>query len=125
MAETRGKPWLKQPGELHDMRGVPIYPGDLLRSFHFKERSGRTHYLYHTAVYAFDKDGKHGHMRIVPTSHLEPSKVSGGGDCLLSEDLAATCRVISGCGPGDCLDYADRPRKRRTVLHDKEGEVER
>jgi hypothetical protein len=98
------KPWMKQPGELHDINGVPIYPGDLLRTFHFRSaRRRELHYLYHTAVY---RDGA---MFIVPTSHLEPTKVSGGGSCVLSQDLLTNTKVIHGHGPGAYLDYKDRP----------------
>jgi len=102
-AET-AKPWLKQPGEVHDKRGVPIYPGDLIRSYHFQDRRGRTFYLYHTAVF---KDGA---MWMVPTDHLQPEKISGGGSCLLSQGLMANAVVISGYGPKGCLDYTDRKR---------------
>lgn len=104
---NREKPWLKQPGECHDQRGFPIYPGDLLRSPHFKDRRGRNHYLYHVAVC---EDGA---MWMVPTSHLEKTAVAGGGRCLLSDDHAAACRIINGHGPGDCLDFEDRERKAR------------
>jgi hypothetical protein len=98
-----------KPGEAHDRRGVPIYPGDLIRSFHFRERPGgksrgRIHYLYHTAVLVGDR------LEMVPTSHLEPSMVKGGGRCRLSQELVADAEVISGHGPGECLDYLDRPR---------------
>lgn len=72
--------WLKQPGELFDKRGVPIYPGDLIRSYHFRDRR-RTYYLYHTATM------KDGGMYMVPTDHLEPSKVAGGGSCYMTQEL--------------------------------------
>jgi hypothetical protein len=100
------KPWLKQPGECCDKRGVPIYPGDLLKSFHFQgARWRKKYYLYHTAVYENEA------MWMVPTSHLEPTKVKGGGKCLLSDDLAGEAEVIAGCGPEDFLDYTDRPKR--------------
>lgn len=99
------KPWMKQPGELHDRKGVPIYPGDLLRSFHYVGRRRKVYYLYHTAVM---RDGA---MCMVPTSHLEPTKAGGGGACLMSDGLAANAEVITGHGPGDCLSYEDRPKK--------------
>ena len=106
MPETTRKPWMKQPGELVDSRGIPIYPGDLLRSYHFTDRKGRKYYLYHTAVY---RDGA---MVMVPTCHLEPTRIKGGGSCLMSDEIAATIKVISGYGPGDCLDHIDRPRRK-------------
>jgi hypothetical protein len=102
------KPWMKQPGELHDKHGVPIYPGDLIRSFHF--RGGprrRIYYLYHTAAYV---DGA---MRMVPTMFLEPTKRNRGGECLMSQGLMDEAEVIMGSGPGDCLDCFDRPRVKK------------
>ena len=103
--DVKHKPWMKQPGEVVDKRGVPVYPGDLIRSPHFKDRRGRQYWLYHVAVY---RDGA---LFLVPTSHLEPTQVKGGGSCLLSQDLLRDARVIDGHGPGDCLDYTDRPRR--------------
>lgn len=114
------KPWLKQPGEVFDKRGVPVYPGDLIRSYHFRDRRGRTYYLYHVAVF---KDGA---MWLVPTSHLEPTKSKGGGSCLLSQNLMVEARVISGYGPGNFIDYTDRPRRKCEVeLLDDAGEVKK
>ena len=101
---AQAKPWMKQPGECHDSKGVPIYPGDLLKSYHFTDRRRRKWYLYHVAVM---RDGA---LRMVPTSHLEPTLVSGGGGCLLSDELANALEVIHGHGPDDCLDYTDRPK---------------
>lgn len=103
---TEKKPWMKQPGEVCDSRGVPIYPGDLIRSYHFTGARNKRYYLYHTAVY------QDGGMWLVPTSHLEPAKVASGGKCLLGQDLMAEAEVISGYGPGECVDYTDRPRRK-------------
>jgi len=99
------KPWLKQPGELYDLKGVPIYPGDLLRSYHFTGARRKRYYLYHTVVLD-------GGLRMVPTSHLEPSKSKEGGSCLLSQDLADNAEIIAGYGPKGCLDYCDRPKRK-------------
>lgn len=101
------RPWLKQPGEVCDKKGVPIHPGDLLRSFHFRQRWWRKkHYLYHTAVY------REGAMRLIPTCHLEPTRAGTGGDCLLSDDLGREAEVINGCGPGGLLCCTDRPKRK-------------
>lgn len=89
---------------MHDMKGVPIYPGDLLRSFHFVGMRRKVHFLYHVAV----ADGAG--MRMVPTCHLEPTKRAGGGETALSKGMAAACEVIHGHGPGDILSFEDRPR---------------
>lgn len=102
------KPWMKQPGELHDKNGVPIYPGDLIRSFHFRAaRRRKVHYLYHTACFI---DGA---MWMEPTAKLEPTKAKVGGGCLMSQELLVDAEVISGSGPGDCLDYADRKKVKK------------
>jgi len=45
MAIERLRPWFKLPGELHDKRGVPIYPGDLLKTHHFTDGRGRKYWL--------------------------------------------------------------------------------
>ena len=91
-------------GECHDKKGVPIYSGDLLKSLHFIDCRRRKHYLYHVAV----SDGTR--LWMVPTSHLDPRKVKGGGKCLLTQAIAAQLEIISGYGPGDYLDHTDRPR---------------
>jgi hypothetical protein len=87
-----------------DSKGCPIYPGDLIRSFHFTGRRGKKYFLYHVVV------SKEGRLWLIPTSHLEPTKIPGGGDCLLSQEfLSATqAEIISGYGPGDCLYFEDR-----------------
>jgi hypothetical protein len=73
---SAGKSWLKQPGECHDSNGVPIYPGDLLRTFHFTGPRRRKWYLYHVAVY----DTQVGAMRMMPVEYLEPSVKREGGN---------------------------------------------
>ena len=104
------RPWLLKPGEAHDCKGVPIYPGDLLRTPHFRDRRRKQHYLYHTI--ALQKVRGTTALWMIPTSHLEPTKRNGGGSCLLSQELAGSCEVISGHGPGECLDYTDRKKIR-------------
>lgn len=110
----RERPHYKLPGELHDCNGVPIYPGDLLRTFHFTDRRRRKYYIYHTATFT------QGHMRAIPTCHLDDTiriaHGSRGGDYLMSDEIAAITEVISGYGPGDCLCFRDRPRIKTTKL---------
>ena len=108
------KPWLKQPGECHDKNGIPIYPGDLLKTYHYTAaRYRKKRYLYHVAV--FDPNADMGAMRMVPVEHLDPAirehPDHTGGNPLLSDDLAGEAEVISGSGPEDLMDYDERPRK--------------
>ena len=97
---------MTKPGEVHDKNGIPIYPGDLIRSFHFIGPRRKRYYLYHVAVWNKDK----GTMEMVPASELEPSLVGRGGRCWLMQDYMADAEVIDGHGPGDFLDYSDRPK---------------
>lgn len=100
-----------KPGEGYDSKGVPIYPGDLVRSYHFTgARWRKKYYLYHVAVWDAAKE----RMGMVPTSHLEPTLQGFGGDCTLETYMrhSVESRVIHGRGPGDCLDYTDRPKKK-------------
>ena len=104
--------------QFYDKRGVPIYPGDLLKTFHFRgARWRKNYYLYHVAV----KDD--GYMKMYPVCWLEPSKQRNrGGPCLLSHEHAAETEVIQGYGPPPYLDYTDRPRRkqRNEAQHEEE-----
>lgn len=94
-----------KPGEGHDRRGVPIYPGDLLKSFHFTGPRRKKYWLYHVAVL------RDGYLEMVPTSELEPTLRNRGGCCWLLPEMAEEIEVIAGHGPGDCLDFDDRPKQ--------------
>ena len=110
--EARERTWLKKPGECHDKRGVPIYPGDLLKSPHFYDRqSRRLRYLYHVATYQKARDDWPEAMYLTPTTWLDPGYKRCGGQCLLNDLVAADLEVVDGHGPGEILDYLDRPRK--------------
>ncbi len=103
---------------VYDKHGRQIYPGDLIKSFHFQGRRWRKkYYLYHTAV------EEKGRLWLVPTAHLEPTKVSGGGKCQLCQEIidANDGEIILGYGPGDILDYKDRPRVKREKPAGVEG----
>jgi len=97
---------MKQPETVYDMNGIPIYPGDLLRTYHFTDaRYRRKHYLYHVAV----RSGRHG-MQMVPVQVLERSKRGQGGRCCLTQACASHAEIISGYGPEPIwLDFRDRP----------------
>jgi len=86
----------------HDAKGYPVYPGDLLRTPHHRGARRKMYYLYHTAVL---RDGV---LMAVPTAHLDPSKVSGGGVCCV-KDLGG-CVIVQGYGPSGYLTFDERPR---------------
>jgi len=95
-------------GEASDRRGVPIYPGDLLRSPHFRERvRGRLvqRWLYHVAC-----ENDDGTLQLVPTAWLNPTHLRMGGSCPVWPRTVADAEVIHGYGPGEILDFRDRQR---------------
>lgn len=94
-----------------DAKGLPIAPGDLLRSFHFTGARRKRHYLYHTVVM------RDGHLWMVPTCHLEPTKAGGGGDCRIWERQLAGSDIISGVDDDGRL-YADRPGRIAALVND-------
>jgi len=98
---------LSESSARYDSKGVPICPGDLLKTFHFQsDRWRKRYYLYHVAVL------EDGYLMMVPVCYLEPSKKAlGGGKCALTPERAAEAEVISGHGPGDCLSYEDRSKR--------------
>lgn len=106
-----GRRGVSKPGELHDRKGYPIYPGDLLRTPHYRDRRWGQQWLYHTAIWNETKKT----MEMVPTSELESSLIGRGGRCWLTASMAGDAEIISGHGPKDCLDYHDRPRVKTTT----------
>lgn len=100
---------MHKPGEVYDRHDRPIYPGDLLRSFHFIGARRKVHYLYHVAIW----NTENATMEVVPTSELEPALRNRGGRCWLDQPLGDGMEIIGGHGPGDTLDYCDRPKRKR------------
>lgn len=87
-------------GECFDKNGIPIYPGDLLKSYHFTGARRKKYYLYHI-------------VKIFDCCNMKMESVHGkGGSCLLTQDLGDNAEVISGYGPKGYLDYTDRPKKK-------------
>ena len=96
------------PGEAHDKNGYPIYPGDLLRTYHFRGVRRKVYYLYHVVVW----NRKEKIMEMVPASHLVPSRRKGGGRAwIFKGGILHDSEIIDGVGPGeDCLYFEDRKR---------------
>jgi hypothetical protein len=93
----------------HDKNGVPIHEGDLIRTPHYIGGRRKQHYLYHVAV------EREGVLFMIPTSHLVPDLVKGGGACRLDigiREYGSTAEVISGHGPAPYLSYEDRPKQK-------------
>lgn len=86
-----------------DVKGIPICPGDLLRSFHYIGARRKRHFLYHVAVLENDT------LFAVPTSHLEPTKRNDGGKCRV-KDMCDHTEIIHGYGPMPYISFEDRPR---------------
>lgn len=99
---------MKGPGDLYDMNGIPIHPGDLLRTFHFTGPRRKRFFLYHVAVMT-DRG-----MRMIPTRRLDPgvAKRDRGGDTLMDDDLAAQAEVIDGRIVGDAVLFTERPKRK-------------
>lgn len=93
--------------QFYDLKGVPIFPGDLLRTFHFIGSRRKRHYLYHTVV------NEDGYLCMVPTCWLETPLQKGGGKAMLKYmHPEKESEVIAGNGPEPYLSYEDRPRKK-------------
>lgn len=92
----------------YDKNNRQICPGDLLKSYHFTGARKKKYWLYHVAVNLNER------LFMVPVCHLEPSKISGGGKCMMSEDMAKHTEIIYGSGPGDILSYDDRPKRKQS-----------
>jgi hypothetical protein len=90
---------------VYDKKGYPIYPGDLLRSPHYRGARRKMHYLYHVAV----MDGER--LTMVPAQYLEPTIKRTGGVCDLGQHLADHIEIISGYGPADYLSFEGRPKR--------------
>lgn len=58
--------------DILDKKGRPIRVGDLLRSYHFRDRRWGHQYLYHAVI---ERDG---YLEAVPTQELATGKSAGG-----------------------------------------------
>ena len=113
-----------RPGQYHDSKGIPIYPGDLLRCHHFTGARRKRYYHYHTAI-RIGKNSDHDSMYAVPTSALQwalqspdgsyPLEVRDiSGACLLSTYMGSDdITILHGFGDGESrwTSYEDRKRK--------------
>lgn len=91
-----------------DKNGRKIEPGDLLKTFHFRNANRRKgiDYLYHVVV---EKEGR---LWAVPVCNLNPEHcdVKQGGECLISV-FGKDAEIIYGYGlPGTMNHYKYRPK---------------
>lgn len=102
-----------RPGEAFDSKGVPIYPGDLLRSFHFRGARRNRYWLYHIAMW----NEKHETMEMVPVREAAGLGATGGR-CWITRErmdgeqttiIDGKCVRING---KECLDVEDRPKRK-------------
>ena len=94
--------------DVYDSRGYPIYPGDVLRTKHFRGRR-RTYWLIHVAAMV---DGR---LRMLPARWADPAAKHDGGDPLLTQGLANEATIIEGGIVGDWVVFTDRPRRRKVA----------
>lgn len=104
--------WFRGPGECVDCKGVPIYPGDLLRTFHYTGARRRKFYLYHVAAEMACERTGHWYIRMLPVAYLNPTQRRKGGDPMLSDELAAASEVIYGHGPQKFMCFTERPKRK-------------
>ena len=101
------------PGDLCDRNGVPIYPGDLLKTYNFTGPRRRKWFMYH--VVTQDVSGV---LHATPTAWMaktERQRQLSGGQCYLHSlaDEGGVIRdteVIDGYGPDGIVCYTDRKR---------------
>lgn len=114
------KPSECKPGDICDAKGVPVYPGDLIRSYHFRGCGRRHHYLYHVVT-----QDTAGVLHMTPVEWLAKTELQqylSGGRCYLASAaddsgvLTDGGEVLTGHGPGDCLCHHDRPRRKVSAV---------
>lgn len=93
------------PGTAFDCGGFPIEPGDLLRTFHFRDRfrHGRINYLYHVATI------RDGYLWAIPVEYMAV-EVERTGGCFWILEGRNEAEIIHGLGPevGKCW-YERKP----------------
>jgi len=99
-----------------DCKGYPIFPGDLVRVKHFRDRTKRGKYKF-LYFLVFKQEG---YLRLVPVCELfeifssealpQLPQLSG---TFLSTSLAESTEILKGQGPLGLLTWDDRPRKKK------------
>jgi hypothetical protein len=95
----------------YDKHGRQIHKGDLIKTFHFTGARRKKYFMYHTAV------EREGVLYMVPIADLEPTCANQGGTCRVEAIIraGADIEIISGYGPGDILNFEDRPKVRSSA----------
>ena len=94
--------------DTYDKNGRKIEPGDLLKTFHFRNANRRKgiDYLYHVAI---EKDGRLWAEPVCNLNQKHRDSKQGGG-CLMSV-FDRTSEIIYGYGsPGTMNHFKDRPK---------------
>lgn len=76
-----------------DKKGRPIIPGDLVRSYHYRDLRWGHQYLYHVVC-----DVGRELYELRPVEELETGRGTQMGACWLTEHLAATIEIVQGGG---------------------------
>lgn len=87
---------------VYDKHGYPIYPGDLLKTYHFTGARRKRYYLYHIV-------GEEAGRLFV----YHPTFPTLTRATTLQADWTDTTEIIAGHGPGKILDFSHRPRLTR------------
>lgn len=93
-----------------DKFGREIMQGDLVRSFHFRGRRHRIHYLYHVAMI------RKSDLYLVPVSEAAGLKPDGGV-ILARYAESSGCEIIHGNGPDGNQWWYERPKEKPNGEH--------
>jgi hypothetical protein len=113
---------MSAPGTVYDRRGYPIYPGDIVKTYHFTGARGKKYYLYHMVAET------KGQMWLMGMEYqdgrpifVERCRVEAAGWFDEETGRLEQTEIVQGYGPGDLIDYEARPRRRPTHVSDRES----
>lgn len=100
------------PIPLYDIKGYPIQPGDLVRTYHFTGRRGKIHYLYHVA--SLPENNSNG-LKLIPAAWADPNYEKDGGDCFVDQFFlnSYSATILAGIGPASGQGFCDRVKRKK------------